>query len=494
MANLSNVQKLKDPLITRLIKNLFQIYAEQKFFMNRKIFLFIFFLIAAIITGCNSVNKYGMSVKAAGQTDNKEIPDPDVPIELEKAIDIALKNNPDIAVASWEYVAATADYDYSLGERFPKFKITGGYSHYLDEQRLIPARKNGEAGTFSRDILSTDFVATLPVFTGGKIRNQIEASNFLVKSAEYRIGRTREELIYNVSNTFFNILAQRKVIETLKFSAKVLEEHLKKIDALITAEKAANVDRLRTEVRIADIKQKIVQEENIMAILNRNLANLMGIDNSSRNLNIAGELVLDEMITSPDLINSLNEAYVNRRDFLAMVMQVEAQKRNLEATKAKRLPTIALQGSYGGRWAINETDKPADAESSEDVGKIGLIFELPVFEAGQIKAKIKEQSAKLEILNERLRKIRLQIRLDVETAILNTGFSIERIETIKKSIEQARESLNIEQKRYELGRGAIVDVLDAQAALLDAETAYYRALAGYRSALAQMKLAIGKEK
>ena len=462
--------------------------------MNKRIRLIIFFLLAAITTGCNSINKYGMTKKTLDQTNNKEILDPDVPIELEQAIAISLKNNPDIAIASWEYIAATADYDYSLGERFPKLKIAGGYLHYLDEQRLVPARKNGEAGTFSKDILSADFVATLPVFTGGRIRNQIEASNFLVKSAEYRMGRTREELIYNVSNTFFNILAQRKVLETLKFSAKVLEEHLKKIDALIAAEKAANVDRLRTEVRIADIKQKIVQEENVIAILNRNLANLMGIDNTNQNLNIAGELVLDEMITPPDLVNALNEAYMNRRDFLAMIMQVEAQKRNLQAIKAKKLPTIALQGSYGGRWAINETDKPVDANSGEDVGRVGLVFELPVFEAGQITAKIKEQSAKLKILNERLRKIRLQIRLDVETAILNTGFSIERIETIKKSIEQARESLNIEQKRYELGRGAIVDVLDAQAALLEAETAYYRALAGYRSALAQMKLAIGKEK
>lgn len=63
---------------------------------------------------------------------------------------------------------------------------------------------------------------------------------------------------------------------------------------------------------------------------------------------------------------------------------------------------------------------------------------------------------------------------------------------MQKSIEQAQESLRIEREKYELGKGSITDVLDAQAALLEAQMVYYHALVDYSSAVAQWRLAIGE--
>jgi outer membrane protein TolC len=84
--------------------------------------------------------------------------------------------------------------------------------------------------------------------------------------------------------------------------------------------------------------------------------------------------------------------------------------------------------------------------------------------------------------------------LDVETALLNIHSSQERIEAIQKAVEQGQESLRIERQKYELGKGAIVDVLDAQSALLESQTSYFRALADFHTALAQLRLATGEER
>ncbi|RLB14308.1 MAG: TolC family protein, partial [Deltaproteobacteria bacterium] len=54
--------------------------------------------------------------------------------------------------------------------------------------------------------------------------------------------------------------------------------------------------------------------------------------------------------------------------------------------------------------------------------------------------------------------------------------------------------LRIEQEKYQLGKGSIIDVLDAQSALLNAQTNYYRSLADYRTARAQLRLAVGEGK
>lgn len=83
--------------------------------------------------------------------------------------------------------------------------------------------------------------------------NQVRAAELLQKAADHRIVRSREELVFNVSSVFLNMLAQRHVIESLAFSRQPLAEHLKRIDALVEAQKAVRVDRMRTEIRLADV-------------------------------------------------------------------------------------------------------------------------------------------------------------------------------------------------------------------------------------------------
>jgi outer membrane protein TolC len=94
----------------------------------------------------------------------------------------------------------------------------------------------------------------------------------------------------------------------------------------------------------------------------------------------------------------------------------------------------------------------------------------------------------------RLRQLESQMQLELETALLNRQAASNRLEATGKAVDQATESLRIEREKYELGRGAIVDVLDAQAALLDAQTIHYRALADLNIAQAQLRLAAGSNR
>ena len=59
----------------------------------------------------------------------------------------------------------------------------------------------------------------------------------------------------------------------------------------------------------------------------------------------------------------------------------------------------------------------------------------------------------LAAAQERLRKLNLQVRQEVETAILDVDSSSERVKATEKAIEQARESLRIETLKYNLGAG-----------------------------------------
>jgi outer membrane protein TolC len=456
-------------------------------------------MLFALLSGCASLRPtdpykpvdWGGRSSPTSRSEYQPTVVPEGPLTLQRAIEVALINNPEVAARGWDSTAAQARRDQAFGARLPRIGAVGGYTRYLDDQRLIAASREGEPGLFGRDIVSGDLVLTMPIFTGGRLVNQVRAAELLQEAAGHRLIRSREELVFNVSSIFFNTLAQRHVIESLAFSRQTLAEHLKRIDALVEAQKAARVDRMRTDVRLADVEQLLVREKNLLSIQRRALASLLGLEDQDRQISPQGELELHEKELLPDLETALARAWKERDDYLAARSSLEAQARNVDIAKSGHWPTVSVQGSYGGRLATGPTTGAGD--ETGDVGRAGLVLEVPIFEGGQVDAGIREQRANLTAAQERLRLLDLQVRLEVETALLNVESSDERAAAIRTSIVQAKESLHIEQQKYSLGKGAIVDVLDAQLALLLSETTYYRVLADFRTAMAQLKLAMGEE-
>lgn len=432
------------------------------------------------------------SANAPGKMETADTPQSmDKEITLEQALAMALTNNPELAASSFDADAALANKDAAQGALWPVISAQAGYARHLDDQRLVPARYNGEPGTFGDDIFSGDFLVRAPLFMGGKRINAFRAADLMYQSAAHDLARTREELVFNVASVFYTILAQKSLIDSLEFSATTLEGHLKRINDMIDAQKAARVDRLRTEVRLSSVRTALVREKNVLKIQYRLLATLMGIKPMGNELRITGSLKPSIPATaSPE--NLTKTALKNRPDYLSARKKLEAQARRVDVARAGHSPDIWLIGAYGGRWAADPTDQPPGADDWEDVGRVGVNIELPIFEGGQTRARIREERAKLAAAQKRLQHLEFLIRLDVDTALANMTSAEERVRTTEKAVELAKESLRIEQEKYELGRGAILDVLDAQSALLESETNYYQALVDVNIATAQLSLATGE--
>jgi len=414
----------------------------------------------------------------------KPVPAPlDGPLSLERAIQSALANNPEIAATQWDVAVGEARLDVARAARRPTLSAEGDYQYSLDNQRLIQARYNGEPGTFDHDLYRSDLVLTLPLYTGGRLSHEIDAALLLKSSEEFRLGRTREELVYNVTSTFFTILGQQEVIRSLEFSVSAMEEHLHRIKDLLAAQKAARIDLLRTEVRLADLRQSLVKEQNILTLENRLLATLLGTENSPERFDLEGSLDFQDDAIPPQQ-EILETVFLRRGDYLAAKARMEAQSRRVAIASAGHWPTVSLTGSYGAR--------ASGTGDSEDVGTVGVGVTMPLFEGGRTTAQVNQERAALAAARERLRKLELQIRLEVETALLDIRSSSERIQASRQAIDQARESLRIEQMKYALASGSMTDVLDVQAALLQAETTYARALADFHIACARLKLASGE--
>jgi outer membrane protein len=456
---------------------------------------FILYFIILLLVGCSSFRSI-VSYKQVSlsetktniKSDNNVIPDK--PLSLENAIQIALANNPDVIAEKHETDASKFRYEQAVNQKLPIVKLQSGYNYHLDKQRLAAASGSGDPGIYSNNIITGDLILSVPLFTGGKIQRQIEINKLLQQSSEYKFSQTEQELVFNISSMFYTILAQKHVIESLDFSKKTLEEHVKRIQDLISVQKAAEVDLLRTEVRLANINQQLTREKNLLNIQHRVFANLLGLSDNSEKLILEGSLKINNQYEIPDTKKIFETAYKNRNDYLAAKLNLEVQAKKIDLTNSEFLPDIFFQSSYGYRWAF---DSNGSTENNlEDIGKIGIAIELPLFNKSKITAKLNEQKALLSAAQQKFRKLKMQIKLEIETVLLNLNSYYKQIEALSKYIQQAEESLRIEKQKYNIGKGTIVDVFDAQSALLEVQQNYYKVSAQFKIALAELKLVKGE--
>lgn len=431
-------------------------------------------------------------IAVAEHSRNKDNTPPDFGkgLVLEEAIELALKHNPGIRIQKNRADSARAGWREARGKRLPHLSAEGTARHYLDDQRLVAARSPGESGVYSDDQFGADLVLELPLFTGGRLVNKASAARLLSEASLNRLGRTRKETVFNVTSTFYAILEQRRVLDSLRFSHKTIERQKQKIQDMIAEQKGVKVDLLRARVRLSDIEQRITAEKNRLDTLHRLLTNQLGLETEKKRLPVQGRLSSEDSGTLGE--PPWQEVYARRRDYQALENEVTAAEKSLTAAQGEYWPRVNLRGTYGGRWAAGDTVEQTGASDSEDVGSIGLFMEVPLFTGGEVSARTAQASADRAAVQERLRYLKLQIRREVQTARDAIKADVRQIQTTKAAIGEAREALEIEQVKYNLGKGTIVDILDAQNALLQAQTNHARAMAAYHTDSARKKLAEGK--
>lgn len=425
-----------------------------------------------------------------GETlENESGPDFGDELDLEEAIELALRHNPGIGAQEYRAQSARARFRELRGKRLPHLSAEGTADTYQHNQRLVPARSPGDPGAWSDEQATAGLVLELPLFTGGRLINRASAARLLSEASVNRVGRTREETVFNITSTFYAILEQRQVIDSLRFSLTAVTRQKETIQDRIAAEKGVRVDLLRARVRLADIERRITAEENRLRALHRLLANQLGLETGQRRLPVKGELRFQEAKLAGEV--SWRPIYAQRQDYKALKKEVGAAGKSLAAAKGEHWPELNLRAAYGGRWAAGETVRQPGAPDSENVGNIGLRIEMPLFAGGTISARTAQARAERNAAQERLRELRLRIRQEVRNARDSIRTDSEQVRTTRASIEEAKEALDIEQTKYDLGKGTIVDVLDAQDALLQAQTNHARAKAAYNTDLARLELARG---
>lgn len=402
-------------------------------------------------------------------------------LTLDECIAATLANNPDIKAAIAEIAAAEARVRQAHAALLPSLGIQAGYERYSDPQRILPPHGGGEPGLFGDRLGRAEAVVSVPLFAGGRSLNGMRAAVDVREAQQLQTGRLRNELIFAVARLYHTIHGLKKRALSVGQSIEAMLEQRRRVTAMVEAKKAARVDLLRTDVRVADLQRQLLVVRNDRTALRTRLGALMAEDIAGRPL--ASLAAVDSSALNIDTDTLLSATLHNRGDYLAARRQCEAQARRVDIARGAWLPALSAKAGYGIRSDLSDEYEPG--------GSAGVTLSIPLFEGGRNGAKVSEERALLSACQSRMESLRLRIDVEIKTAVLDIASARERLLSARTAIEAAEEGLRIENVKYEQGKGTISEVLDAQAELLTAQTDRDEAGTALLIALAQLHFVTG---
>src|SRR6185369_9378385 len=161
--------------------------------------------------------------------------------------------------------------------------------------------------------------------------------------------------------------------------------------------------------------------------------------------------------------------------------------------RAQELQVSALRGGYGPAVSAigSFTEIGIEIDHLTPNWFAGLQLAWPILQGGFTRGQVHEAVGTLDALGAQEDVLRLQVRVDVESARLGVRAAKASITAAEEALVNARDQLRLAEARYANGLGSVIELGDAQIAFSNASAQAVQARYGLATARAQLLAAVG---
>ena len=412
-------------------------------------------------------------------------------VSLDDALRIALSDNPTIKIAQQQIEVKKVSNKEAWQALLPTADFGGTVQYTL----LAPMISLGDFGKHKMGMDNTStwsgqFQVSLPLFAP-----TIYATMNLTKSdLENAVEQSRSsklDLMNQVTKAYYQVMLAQDGYDALFSSFEQARENFYMVSKLYELGGTSEYDKISAEVQVRSLSPTLIQARNAVAMAKLQLLVLMGVDPETE-IEVEGAIKdyedhiyaevmeLDSYYSLEDNSNmrqlKLNETMLNQ---------------TLRIQKMNFLPTLALSGNYSINSLQNKDWNIGQYEWAKSSSVI-LSVSIPIFRAGNF---TKLRSTKLQIsqLNESIDYTERQLGLQVKNYVDNMRASAEQAASNREAIRQAEKGREIAGKRYETGKGTILELNNSEVALTQAKLTYSQSIYNYLAAKADLDKVLGRE-
>lgn len=414
---------------------------------------------------------------------------PTMHITLDKAIELALSENPTIKVAEQEIALKEVSKKEAWQNLLPSVSLDGSINYTIKAAEMKLNGMSFKMGDDGQSTWTGGLNVSLPLYAPAAYRT-INMSKADIELAVEKSRASKLDMVNQVTKAYYQLMLAQDSYNVLMENYKQTERNYNVVKAMYEQGSVSEYDKISAEVQVRSAWPNVVSGQNAVELAMLQLKVLMGI---TANVN----LVIDDKLTNYEVqmqraTTTADQLSLNNNSTLRQIdLNGELLNQSRKLLKTSFHPTLALVGNvqYQSMYNDNFDVTRYDWINSSS---LSLSLSIPLYKASNF-TKLKSnkiqqwQLAENRINTERMLRMQAQSHLDNMTA------SAEQLISNKQAVELAQKGVDISQKRYEVGKGTILELNNSQVSLTNVQLTYNNSIYEYLIAQSELKTLLGKE-
>ena len=414
-----------------------------------------------------------------------------VELTLDKALEIALDENPTIKVAGLEIERQRYVRQETVGNFLPTLSADGTYTRAIEQSTM------GGLPLGSDNTLNLAGNISLPLFVPALFKT-LKLNDEQMRAAVESARASKLNLVNEVRKAYYQILLAEQSLEVLHSSARTIGETVKDTRSKLENELASEYDLITAEVQLSNLQPTIYEAEKGIKTAKQMMKMLLDLPEDV-DITIAETLT---GIASAAPANSFSRDVSGNTDLRSLEIQSDILKRQLQLSRTSRMPTLVAFGNitYMGQDQISNFGEvmagvagPKTEFKWQHPINVGARISVPIFAGRTNVLKEKQLKNTMKQMEHQQYYLEQGLNVQVENAINAISTARAKMDANNLTIAQAQKGYDISKVRYDAGMGTILELNSAELALTQAKLNYTQAIYDYLSAQADYEKVIGKE-
>lgn len=317
--------------------------------------------------------------------------------------------------------------------------------------------------------------AVQPVFVGGQIINGNKLARVGVTAADLQRQLTERGVRLTTDQYYWNVVMLQEKLHTLQQTQQMLRSLEKDVNTAVKAGVALRNDLLQVQLQENQVEAAMLEVNNGIKASRQVLGQYIGLSDSA--FVVRGLETKDSTFVLPVAMRkdpSVAAANMTESRLLEQNVQGTVLNRKLEV--GKNLPSVAVGAGYDYAQLVHKDNT---------FGMVFATVSVPISSWWGGSHAIKRRKIEEQEAREQLADRQQLLCIKVEKGWDDVTVAYRKTLIARKSIEQSRENLRLNQQFYHAGTGKMTDLLEAQRQVQQSRDQWVEAVAAYQLRLAE---------
>ena len=411
-------------------------------------------------------------------------------LNLDKALEIALSDNPTIKVAEEEIALKKVSHKEAWQNLLPEASISGTMSHTITAPQFSIGDQTVKMGKDKANTAPGTLNISLPLFAPAVYR-AMSMTKTDIELAVEKSRASKQDLVNQVTKAYYQLMLTQDSYDVLQKSYKLAEDNYNIVNAKYRQGPVSEFDKITAEVQMRSVKPSVISAGNAVTLSKLQLKVLMGIT-ADVDIKIDDSLAAYEgVVFANQLDNTVHEGLVNNTTMKQLELNRLMLQKNIKSLRTNFMPTLGLGYSYQYQSMNNDSWNVFNYNYGSSSS---LVFSLsiPLYKASNF-TKLKSNRIQMRQLDQNRLDTERKLNMQITSYQDNMSASSEQVSSNKENVMQAEKAVQIAGKRYEVGKGTVLELNTSQVQLTEAELTYNQSIYDYLVAKADLDQVLGRD-